>query len=59
MTESERIINLALALVAQASKSIAAANAGDVATAKAELAAARTRYDNALAGWDAAGQPGA
>ena len=55
MSDTQTLILTALAIIDQAAKSIAAANEGDLDKAKAQLQAARTRYDQALAGWDAAG----
>lgn len=53
--ETATIINLSLALANQALKAAEAANAGDRAEALRLLRQARERFDQAVAGWDAAG----
>lgn len=51
------IINLGLATISLMTKAIAAANAGDLTTARKALEDARGRFGAALAAWDAAPGP--
>lgn len=50
------IISAALAGINLLNKSIEAANAGDLETAKGHLAAAREHFSGSVAAWDAAGK---
>lgn len=51
------IISTAAVAIDLLNKAIAAANAGDMATAQAYLRTARDHYAQASAAWDAAKQP--
>ena len=53
------IISLAITGINLLTKSIDAANAGDLATAQANLAAARDHFAKAVAAWEAAQGPSA
>lgn len=50
------IISAAVAAINLLNKSIEAANAGDLETAKRHLADARTHFSESVAAWDEAGK---
>ena len=52
---TDEIISVALAGINLLSKSIEAANSGDVETAKRHLSNAREHFSQSVAAWDAAG----
>lgn len=51
------IISAAVAAINLLNKSIEAANAGDLDTARQHLADARSHFSDSVAAWDAAGKP--